>query len=85
MRILRSTDEESLLRTLPGRVNEIRFESELPIRRIGAEIGEIGSIVRLRRLRLAAKRKNPRLLKPPLPIAKMKRRLSNRLPQPSHR
>src|SRR5690242_7267377 len=50
LRILRATDKKALLRTLPRRMNEIRFQAILPIRRIRTEIGEIGSIVRLRRL-----------------------------------
>ena len=51
VRILRAADQEAPVRRAPRRLDEQRFERCLPVFRIGAEIGEIGAIVRLCRRR----------------------------------
>ena len=46
LRVLRAADQEALLRAPPGRLDEQRFERRLPVGRVGAEIGQVGAIMR---------------------------------------
>ena len=43
LRILRAADQEAPLRPAPRRLDEQRLERRLPVRGIGAEIGQIGA------------------------------------------
>src|SRR5215207_5291472 len=45
VRILRSTDQEALVRPASGRIDEETLQSILTIRRIGAEVGKIGDVM----------------------------------------
>src|SRR5215213_9320461 len=45
VRILRSTDQEALVRPATGRIDEETLQSILTIRRIGAEVGKIGDVM----------------------------------------
>src|SRR5215207_6241234 len=45
VRILRPSDQETLIRPASGRIDEEMLQSILAIRRIGAEVGKIGDVM----------------------------------------
>ncbi len=52
LRILRAADQEAEIVPLSRRMHEQLFQRALAIIRIGAEIGQVGAVVRLRRHRM---------------------------------